>query len=66
MKPGTGIGRNIVRKSHMKYKGPAELFAVSLLLAFLDGALEGDGEREGPPLNRICGSCAAKARKRYQ
>ena len=50
----------------MKYKGPAELFAVSLLLAFLDGAQVGDEEREGSPLSRICGSCAAKARKRYQ
>ena len=50
----------------MKYKDPAELVAVSLLLAFLDGALEGDGEREGPPLNRICGPSAAKTRKRYQ
>ena len=47
-------------------KGPTELFAVSLLLAFLDGALEGDGEREESSLSRICGSCAAKARKRCQ
>ena len=33
----------------MKDKGPAELFAVPLLLAFLDGALVGDGERGGSP-----------------
>ena len=50
----------------MKDQGPAELFAVSLLLAFINGALVGDEEREGSILGRICGSCAAKARKRYQ
>ena len=37
-------------------KGPTELFAVSLLLAFLDGALAGDWERDMRFL----------ARKRYQ
>ena len=63
----SSIGRNIVRKSYMKYKGPAELFAVSLLQAFLDGAFpEGDGEREESSLSRIYGSCAAKARKHCQ
>ena len=42
----------------MKDKGPAELFAVPLLLAFLDGALVGDGELQGSQRFLLCRSGA--------